>query len=680
LSEVIRYSRGANKFDNTPAQREAENFDAFCDEMLADRAPKKGLQWIAGPCNVAPDDAKHRAAESMAAAIGKPHRCADCIAPRRFIGLDADEIAGTEAFHALKAVLHRYNGIVWTTHSHTPNAPRCRVVLELDVEADRAGMVAASRALRDRIDVLLEKADYARAVKWDDACDRPEQPLFLPPIDAEVDVLGGDPLCLGELLAEVAAKDSGKSPQVPQLPPGIVEGDAYAVGALASAARAVTNAHPGERNKVLNREAYGMGGFVGAGRLSLARVVDTFDAACTGWDNPAKTRGTIRGGIASGTALPRVDGLPTPPHPPEEGERELDLRVAAASEPPPRRELIEGFGLTLGEPALMAADGGVGKTLFSQQLATCIAGGVDWLGPVRFPGAVLAFYCEDPIDELHRRQRGICRQFGIDPASLHGWLHLRSRVGLDNGLMRFDSRDKKAIELPLLDHVEAEVARIKPRLLILDNLAQMFLGDLSDTSLATQFSNRMARIALQHECVVYMNAHTPKSGAEFYGAVAWNNAVRVRFFMESETEADPVNPDRRKPTGRTFLSRPKANYGDRTGAMILRWHDHALVRDDKPRTMAEHVAASDRASEVDEILLSGLAALTERRLNASHSRRAGNYMPKLLEQYDMAGGISRKEMGRGLDRLILNNRIAVDAKLWQRGNRTWVSGLQAREG
>lgn len=372
----------------------------------------------------------------------------------------------------------------------------------------------------------------------------------------------------------------------------------------------------------------------------------------------------------------KVEASKAPP--PSDGERELDLRVVAQGEPPPRRELIEGFGLTLGEPALMAADGGVGKTLFSQQLAACIAGRVDWLGPVANPGPVLAFYCEDPIDELHRRQRGICRQFGINPASLHGSLHLRSRVGLENGLMRFDSRDKQAIEQPLLGYLEAEVARIRPRLVILDNLAQMFLGDLSDTSLATQFANRMARIAMQHDCVVYMNAHTPKSGAEFYGAVAWNNAVRTRYFMESETEADPVNPERRKPTGRTFLSRPKANYGDRTGAMILRWHDHALVRDDKPKTLAEHAAAGTRAQEVDEILLKGLADLTARRLNTSHSRRAGNYLPKVLEQYDLAGGISRKELGRGLDRLILNGRIEVDAQLWQRGNRAWVSGLLER--
>jgi len=364
---------------------------------------------------------------------------------------------------------------------------------------------------------------------------------------------------------------------------------------------------------------------------------------------------------------------------PAEGERELDMRKVAAAEPPPRRELIQGFGLSPGEPALMAADGGVGKTLFSQQLATCVAAGIDWLGEVLEPGPVLAFYCEDPLPELWRRQRGICRQLGVDPAVLDGRVFIRSRVGLPNGVMRFDGRDKAPTELPLLAHIAGEVARIRPKLVILDNLAQMFHGDLSDTTCATIFANRMAGISLEHDCVFYMNAHTPKSGAEYFGAVAWNNAVRARYFMESETEADPVNPDRRKPTGRTFLSRGKANYGERTGAMILRWHDNALVRDDAPRTFAEHAAAGERAKVVDDILLDGLRELSERRLGASHSKRASNYLPKLLEQHGLAGGISRKELGAGLERLIFAKRVAVDAQLWQRGNRSWVSGLLADE-
>ena len=43
MSEAIRYSRGAEKHDNTPAQCEAEDFAQFCDAILSDRAITKGM-------------------------------------------------------------------------------------------------------------------------------------------------------------------------------------------------------------------------------------------------------------------------------------------------------------------------------------------------------------------------------------------------------------------------------------------------------------------------------------------------------------------------------------------------------------------------------------------------------------------------------------------------------------
>ncbi|MFR0656753.1 hypothetical protein SB719_19605, partial [Pantoea sp. SIMBA_079] len=92
---------------------------------------------------------------------------------------------------------------------------------------------------------------------------------------------------------------------------------------------------------------------------------------------------------------------------------------------------------------------------------------------------------------------------------------------------------------------------------------------------ATRFANRMAKIAQTHELTVLMLAHTPKSGAEYYGAAAWNTAVRVRWFMEAEVESDPVNPARTRKTGRVFLSRPKANWGKQEGAIAMRWSDNA---------------------------------------------------------------------------------------------------------
>lgn len=361
---------------------------------------------------------------------------------------------------------------------------------------------------------------------------------------------------------------------------------------------------------------------------------------------------------------------------PQTGEY-LDM-TAVDVEPPERREVVAGM-LPVGVPVLLAADGGVGKTLLSQQIATSVAAGIDWLGEVKEPGPVLAFYCEDPTDELHRRQRGINARLGIESGSLlAGRAFLQSRIGMDNALMGFD-RDKNPIELPLLAYVEAEVARIRPKLVILDNLAQMVRGDLSDETHATTFTNRMAGIALRNECAVLMLAHTPKSGAEFFGSVAWNNAVRARLFMESETEPDPVNPKRVRPTGRVFLSRPKANWGKREGAVAMRWQADAFMLDGGPMTLSEAVERGNRMHEVERVVVDGIAALLPMRINTSEKPQAGNYLPKVLEQYQLAGGVSRKELGEALRRLIKAGAVLPGQEVWRRSNRSPVYGLAVVE-
>lgn len=368
--------------------------------------------------------------------------------------------------------------------------------------------------------------------------------------------------------------------------------------------------------------------------------------------------------------------MPAAANEPQTGEY-LDM-TAVDVEPPERREVVAGM-LPVGVPVLLAADGGVGKTLLSQQIATSVAAGIDWLGEVKEPGPVLAFYCEDPTDELHRRQRGINARLGIESGSLlAGRAFLQSRIGMDNALMGFD-RDKNPIELPLLAYVEAEVARIRPKLVILDNLAQMVRGDLSDETHATTFTNRMAGIALRNECAVLMLAHTPKSGAEFFGSVAWNNAVRARLFMESETEPDPVNPKRVRPTGRVFLSRPKANWGKREGAVAMRWQADAFMLDGGPMTLSEAVERGNRMREVEQVVVDGITALLPMLVNTSEKPQAGNYLPKVLEQYQLAAGVSRKELGEALRRLIKAGAVLPGQEVWRRSNRSPVYGLAVVE-
>lgn len=306
---TVAYSRGSDTFDATPVQKVADTWGEFLDAIDTDRGTAKGQQWIAGPCAVAPDDDHHRNGGtngSFAKAIGKPHRCKRCAEARRFIGLDVDDGLTAEAFAALVDHLQRYSGMVYTTASHTPEAPRCRVVLELDMPAPRADLIAATQAIRARIGEAL--ADYG-PLPWDPACDKPEQPLYLPVKDSSVYRLEGEALVLAELLAD-------RPPEAPKLgnlasPTPVAGATRYALAALDSAVRKVATMPAGSRNELINREAYGLGGFVPSGQLEAATIEAALIRAteAAGWDNPERTRQKIVDGINAGSLAPRADGL-----------------------------------------------------------------------------------------------------------------------------------------------------------------------------------------------------------------------------------------------------------------------------------------------------------------------------------------------------------------------------------
>ena len=47
--QLIRYSRGASKFDNKPEQLTCQSFNEFKQAVLSDRSPNKGMAYVCAP-------------------------------------------------------------------------------------------------------------------------------------------------------------------------------------------------------------------------------------------------------------------------------------------------------------------------------------------------------------------------------------------------------------------------------------------------------------------------------------------------------------------------------------------------------------------------------------------------------------------------------------------------------
>jgi predicted P-loop ATPase len=186
----IRYSRGQSKWDNTPDQLNAADFDTFETEVLSERSMAKGLDYLCGPLSYGDHDdpEKHP---------GQDHfRLASHAEPKAFLCLDHDGYNSRDTFRQLMADLERFRGFGYTTFSSTDENPRCRIILQLNREVSRAEGISLGAS----VDQMLERAYGVGAISSDTSVHRSEQPCYLPGEDAEIFHFPGEPLDVDSIL------------------------------------------------------------------------------------------------------------------------------------------------------------------------------------------------------------------------------------------------------------------------------------------------------------------------------------------------------------------------------------------------------------------------------------------------------------------------------------------------
>ncbi|MEP6606341.1 MAG: DUF3631 domain-containing protein, partial [Nitrosospira sp.] len=201
MNVSIRYSRGTNRFDNLPEQREVVDFDKFEAAVLADRSPKKGLTYICGPFmgGLHSNSDKNHGINTW--------RQKHLAEPRAFLPFDFDGFDSPETFVQLKGWLCRFRGFGYTTASHTPEAPRCRIVLAQTWATSREEGKALALALQRDI----ERDIGTDRMTFDESVYNAEQPLYTPLHDSETFHFGGAPVEVNAVLAD-APMNEKKSP------------------------------------------------------------------------------------------------------------------------------------------------------------------------------------------------------------------------------------------------------------------------------------------------------------------------------------------------------------------------------------------------------------------------------------------------------------------------------------
>jgi RecA-family ATPase len=294
--------------------------------------------------------------------------------------------------------------------------------------------------------------------------------------------------------------------------------------------------------------------------------------------------------------------------------------------------------------------GGEGKTILAQMLATACTIGAPWLGLPVLRCNSLLFFCEDDLDEMHRRQEDINRHFGCTFADL-GAMRWLPRLGDDNALMRFEGR---AVPSPLFDQLLAAAKEHGAKLIITDTLADIFSGNENDRGHARAFAQSvLGLLARETQGSVVALAHPSRagmnSGSGESGSTGWIGTFRSQLYLSTPKADDGEPPD---PNLRV-LTRKKSNAARRDEQIELRWQDGIFV----PLYPSTGIIGSIERRVCERVFLDLIDRTDGEGQPVSSNTKAGNYAPRLFATRPDRERYVRADFERAMQALFARKEI-----------------------
>jgi hypothetical protein len=205
-----------------------------------------------------------------------------------------------------------------------------------------------------------------------------------------------------------------------------------------------------------------------------------------------------------------------------------------------------------GRVVLLAAREKAGKSTFAGQAAAALSAGGTFLGERLAEEHVLWLGLEEHIGDTARR----FADMGANPDNL------------------------TVAEAPeTLAELEAWVADVRPALVVIDTLAALTAGWVSDANDAAQWAPVMrdlAKIAREHDTAILLLAHATKQGTQYRGSTAIGAGVDAVLTMRAKgDDADPAAPSLNDDGLRTIAA--KGRWPMQAFAVQFNGREYALV-------------------------------------------------------------------------------------------------------
>jgi hypothetical protein len=557
------YSRGSNTFDNAPAQMAVDTFSDFANAVANDKSPRKGLTFI---CSALSEGIHY---EKPAEYLGIGHwRLKNYGLPRRFLAFDFDWFESSEVFHQVCELLRMYNCLIYTTASHTDEAPRARALIELNREISPEEGEQLGQAAQMQIESVIGIGK----IKFDSSVYRATQPIYTPVTTSTIIHHHGIALDVDNTLANYPYIQKASSKHSVDTALALIGKPPFNLPEF--------EIGEGSRNEVMLQ-------YVGhlRGRGLREQEIEVLALAINDAQfSPPLDENEVLDicsryrhqnlGVSATLSVLNPESKFGQDFDPQKGV------VQISTAPPPKRSYVFSDQVTLGTMCVLGGSGGVSKTMLTLQIAIAAACGKN-LGHIQVDeGSSLLFLGEEDEAERDRRIGVICSHMGANHQLIEKRVKCFGAAGIDIRLTKKIDANAQATNLGnkviQMAKEHATQSGSPLRIIAFDHARLVLGGDPNDAEDVTQLTRVLTHIARETGAAVFLLAHSPKSviskqgneinSADIAGSSAFVDNSRASFMMwtmrDDEAKNHHVSSTERSEYVR--LENVKANYA-RTG-------------------------------------------------------------------------------------------------------------------
>jgi RecA-family ATPase len=320
-------------------------------------------------------------------------------------------------------------------------------------------------------------------------------------------------------------------------------------------------------------------------------------------------------------------------------------------DPPPRSWWIPDW--LAPNPMLFSGAGGKGKTTVAQAVATALVTNRSYLEEPRVRDLrALIWNCEDDENEIWRKQASINSHFGLSMADLEDRLYIVPRLGLENTMFQLSMGTPQFT--PTFYQLREQVNDLGIDVLILDNISQIY-GGLNDQHQVTQFVNAFAGLVRNRPFAPILLGHIARSeGSEFSGPAAWENAVRMRWYLGSQLPDQKVDDDEATDPDVVYLAKRKANYTNKDFRRLR--FKNGLFVPDQPQGGVQ-LTLEMRSESADTVVLTAFSKLIAAGMQPSDKAQSGDYLPRQIIALGHNQDHTKAELTKAMNRLMGSGRL-----------------------